>query len=394
MTGPIADWLAGVSVLDLTTNVAGPFATLILHDLGARVIKVERPPDGDPVRAWPPFAGGISAPFAALNRGKCSLAADLQTPTGRELVTSLAAHVDVFIESWRPGTAKNFGLDRATLRRRNPDLICCSVSAFGGVGPLGGQPGYDAVIQAYAGIMEMTGEASGPPVRTGTGFIDYGTGMWAALGIIGALLARANGAGGSELDASLLGTAVIFQVHHLASVMMAGVEPRRQGTAQHNTAPYEAIRVAEGRVMIGVSTQAVWAKLCACIDPSGGLRSDPRFTTNALRVANRIALVESLERIASSRQPAEFAEDLMRHGVPASVIQSIAAMPTDPQVEALGLLAKSASGVRLGRIPLTVNDQRTASVGAVPALGDHTESLLREYGLAGLVSQDTAAGRG
>lgn len=370
-------WLNGITVLDFTTNVAGPFGTLALAAMGARVIKVERPPDGDPVRAWPPFRDGVSAPYVALNRGKESVILDLTTDEGRAAARRLADRCDVLIESWKPGTAAKLGFEPEILRRTNPALIYCSVNAFGGVGKLGNQPGYDAIIQAYSGIMDITGEADGPPVRTGTGFIDYGTGMWAAMGVLGALIHRGQTGRGCDVTASLLGTASTFEIHHLNSVLMTGHVPKRNGTAQHNTAPYEAIRTRTGLVMIGVSTPAVWRRLLDAID-DGRIEADPRFSTNADRVAHRHELVAVLEDLTSALDAEEVVERLAAGGVPASVIRTVGDLANDPQMQAMGLVVEQDGELGLGGLPLFVDGVPADPIGSTAVVGAHTEQVLEE----------------
>ncbi len=235
--------LVGLTVLDLTSNIAGPSATLILADLGARVIKVE-PPGGDASRSWYPHTDNESAVFAAYNHGKQSVIVDAKSVSGRELLCRLVERADVFVESMRPGKADALGLGWSQLSAINPRLIYSSINAFGSDGPMAGVAGFDAIMQAYSGLMDLTGYADGAPARVGGSVIDVGTGMWAAVEILAALLQRQQTGRGSLASTAMLGTATSFVMHHLASVWMAGVTPHRQGTAQHNFAPYQAIKAA------------------------------------------------------------------------------------------------------------------------------------------------------
>jgi crotonobetainyl-CoA:carnitine CoA-transferase CaiB-like acyl-CoA transferase len=374
--------LSGIRVLDLTSNVAGPFGTLILRDLGADVVKVESPA-GDTVRGWPPFtADGRSTTFAALNRGKRSVALDLKDPDGRRLLLDLAAHADVLVESMRPGVLDRLGLSWDVLHAANPRLVYTSISAFGGVGPFADRPGYDAIIQAYSGIMSLTGEKDGPPVRVGTGVIDMGTGMWAALATIAALRQREVTGTGVRVSATLLGTAVGFLFHHLASIELAGVTPRRVGTAQHNTAPYEAIPAADGFVMVGAANDTLWRRFCDALGDDGRLRDSPLFTTNADRVRNRDRLVALAGELAGELTAEELAARFAKAGVPASAVRDTAELLDDPQVHAMELLAPWGEQ-RLGVVPVSMDGRTSTLDGSLAALGAHGREVLTDLGVPG-----------
>jgi crotonobetainyl-CoA:carnitine CoA-transferase CaiB-like acyl-CoA transferase len=374
--------LSGLRVVDLTSNVAGPFGTLILRDLGAEVIKVESPA-GDTVRAWPPFMpDGRSTTFAALNRGKRSVAIDLKDPDGRELVVDLARTADVLVESMRPGVLDRLGLSWDVLHAANPRLVYTSISAFGGVGPLADRPGFDAIIQAYSGILNLTGEPDGPPVRVGTGLIDMGTGMWAALATVAALRQREVTGEGARVSATLLGTAVGFLFHHLASIELAGVVPGRLGTAQHNTAPYEAIPASDGFVMVGAANETLWQRFCDALHDDGRLRDSPLFATNADRVRNRGRLVELAGELAADLTTDELAARFEKAGVPASAVRDTAELLTDPQVHAMELLAPWGEH-RLGVLPVSVDGQMSTLDGSLAALGADGRDVLTGLGVPG-----------
>lgn len=370
--------LTGITVLDLTSNVAGPFCTLILRDLGATVWKVEPPDTGDVVRRWPPFApDGTSTTFAALNRGKQSVCVDLKSEQGRAAFLGLVERADVLVDSVRPGSLERMGLGQSRLAEHNPGLVRARISAFGPHGSRAGAPGFDAVIQAYTGLMDLTGHPDQPPARVGTGIVDFGTGMWAALGVLGALLERARSGGepGVDVSATLFGTAVGFLMHHLASVELAGVVPVRIGTAQHNTAPYEAIAAADGLVMVGVTGEALWQAFCAAIDDQE-LAADPRYADNGRRVAVRHELHERIEKVTRAMTAAELADRLVRAGVPCSPIRDVAALAADPELTAAGLWQQAPHG-RAAVIPLTVDGAMADGSLAVPGLGEHTDAVLR-----------------
>jgi CoA:oxalate CoA-transferase len=372
------NWLSGITVVDLTANVAGPFCTLILRDLGARVIKLEGL-DGDSVRRWPPFSDGASTTFTALNRGKESLALDLKTPQGAEAARRLLMRSDVFVESLRPGAAARLGLGCDELRTANPRLVYLSLNAFGDVGPLAGQPGFDAIVQAFSGLMDVTGYPDGPPARVGTGIVDFGTGLWAALSVIGGLLQRERSGRGCQLESTLLGTATSFMMHHIASAALAGVVPGRIGTAQHNTAPYEAVEAKDGMLMLGVANDGLWNRLLDVID-DGRLRNDERFATNPQRVENRREIVRLIGELLADKPKDEVAAQLTARGIPAAVIRRVDALVEDEQVEALQLIQKTSSGASLPVVPVRCDGQVPSLVAGAPELGDSTSELLEECG--------------
>jgi CoA:oxalate CoA-transferase len=371
------DILNGVTVVDLTSNVAGPFCTLILRDLGATVWKVEPPDTGDVVRRWPPFTpDGVSTTFTALNRGKQSVCVDLKTDAGRAAFLAMVGTADVLVDSVRPGSLEKLGLTAEALAARNPNLVRARISAFGASGGRAGAPGFDAVIQAYTGLMDLTGYPDQPPARVGTGLVDFGTGMWAALGVLAALLDQERGGNrqGADVSATLFGTAVGFLMHHLASVELAGVVPARIGTAQHNTAPYEAIAAGDGLVMVGVTGPALWQAFCTAIDDPA-LAEDPRYADNGKRVAARSELHERIETVTRAMTTEELADRLTRAGVPCSPIRDVAELAADPELAATGLWQESAHG-RAAVIPLVIDGTTANGTAPAPTLGEHTEQVL------------------
>jgi CoA:oxalate CoA-transferase len=374
--------LEGVRVAEFASNVAGPFASMILQDLGATVTKIERPQSGDVVRAWPPYDdSGLSAPFAALNRGKRSIAVDAKTPRGLQVVRDLLVNSDVFLTSLRPGKTAELGLGSAHLAENYPALVVCEISGYGPTGPLSQRAGYDAILQAFSGIMAITGHQDGPPARVGTAMLDFGTGMWAAMGCVSALFRRtATGLGGA-VQPSLLGTATAFLTHHVAAMTMAGVEPQRIGTAQHNTAPYEALTAANGQVMIGVTSQPLWHRFCEALD-CADLRDDPRFATNEARVANRTLLIKLLDASIADIDALTVVTRLRGAGVPASRIRSPRALLSDEQVDVLGLIQQSGVGARLASAAPVLFDGEIADLSQLrpPGLGEHTAAILAEIG--------------
>jgi len=368
--------LVGVTVLDLTSNIAGPSATLILADLGARVIKVE-PPGGDASRSWYPQSDDESAVFAAYNHGKQSIVIDAKSEGGRALLYRLAQRADVFVESMRPGKADELGLGWPQLSTINPRLIYSSVNAFGSEGPMASVAGFDAVIQAYSGLMDLTGYADGAPARVGGSVIDVGTGMWAAIEILAALLERQQTGRGSLASTSMLGTATSFVMHHLASVWMAGVVPQRQGTAQHNFAPYQAIKAADGMVMLGVNTDAMFRRAVTALG-ADALADDERFRTNGGRMSFRDELIAALEEVTQTQSRYDVVERLMSAGVPTSVVRSISDLADDEQLKILGLWGTTESGAKIPRTPVAGPFDGHLTVART---GQHTKEILIELGL-------------
>ena len=391
MTFPTAagfgDALAGVRVVDLTRNLAGPFCTMVLGELGADVIKIETPRGGDDTRAWAPLTeDGESPMFWSANRNKRSIAIDLNSPEGVTVVEQLARRSDVVVESFRPGALERRGLGFDSLSAAHPALIYCSISAFGPVGPRSNEPGYDPVIQAATGIMSITGDPDGPPARLGVGAVDLGAGLWAVIGVLLALARRERTGRGCRVDTSLFETGAWWLSYHVAGFLATGLEPARHGSASPAIAPYEAFETREGRLFVAAGNDNLFRTLCAAIELPA-VAGDPRFASNALRVENVQALRAVLTERLRSRSASEWEVVLKGHGLPCSHVASVGEFTLDPQVAALDLLVQvdgrrpDREGARLVGTPLLVDGARAAPRLGPPRLGEHTDEVLEELGL-------------
>ena len=376
--------LSGKRVLDVTTSIAGPFCAEILAALGADVVKVERPDAGDDGRAWgPPFWNGEGAMFLSVNAGKRSLALSLRDERGREALLRLAERSDVFLQGIRPRLAEELGLGAAVVRERSPRLVYCSIGAYGRVGPLSSEPGYDALMQAAGGLISMTGEPGRPGVRVGSSLIDMGTGMWAALGIVAALLEREHTGVGAEVDTSLYETALAYIGYHLVGFLADGTVPKGEGTVFPMVAPYQVFPTKDGELMIAGGNDRLFAALCTALQLPE-LAVDPRFRANPDRVKNREQLVAVLSDRLLERNTVEWHELLSAAGVPAAPVANVADVVSSEQTRALGILQPvehpSIPDLRLTALPLSFDGARAEHRLPPPLLGEHSEEVLREVG--------------
>ncbi len=392
MMRPMHRPLRGTRVLDVTTSIAGPYCAQILAALGADVVKVERPDTGDDARAWgPPFWAGEGTMFLSANAGKRSLGLSLRDPRGREALLRLAGQSDVFLQSLRPGLAEELGLGPDALTAANPRLVYCSVGAYGHVGPLAREAGYDALMQAAGGLISITGEPGRSGVRVGSSLIDQGTGTWAALGVLAALVEREHTGEGCVVDVSLYETAIGYVGYHLAGYLADGTIPTRDGTRFPMVAPYQVFGTRDGEVMIAGGNDRLFRAICTVVGLPE-LVDDPRFRTNPDRVGNRDELAELLEERLRTQDTAVWHARLSAAGVPAAPVADVRDVAESPQTEALGILQQldhpSIENLTLPALPVSFDRERALHPSAPPDLGQHSAEVLRE---AGYTDEEIAA---
>jgi crotonobetainyl-CoA:carnitine CoA-transferase CaiB-like acyl-CoA transferase len=367
--------LDGLTVIELGHSVAAPYACEILGDLGADVIKVEKA-DGDDARSWaPPYWGAMSATFQSFNRNKRSVVVNLKDPAERERLRKLIIdRADVVVQNLRPGSAAELGLDADTLRAAKPALIYCTLGAFGKKGPLKDRPGYDPLMQAFGGIMSVTGEPQ-QPVRAGTSIIDMATGMWSVIGVLVALLQRREDGKGSSIDTSLYETALGWMCYHAANFQASGELPKPQGSGAAMIAPYRGYASKDGFIVIAAGNDKLFAAFARALGHPEWI-DDARFRTNPDRVKNQGVLYRWIEGLIATRSTAEWTEILDAAGVPNAPMQTIAQVLDHPQTKALGILQQSPHGdITLVGLPISFNGKRPAFRRAPPRLGAHTEEI-------------------
>jgi len=385
--------LSGVTILDLSRVLSGPYCTMLAADMGARVIKIEHPVHGDDTRAWgPPFLAGESAYYLSINRNKESVAIDFKTTRGRELLDALIAKADVMVENFRPGTLERQGLGYADLSKLDPRLIYVSISGFGHTGPRRLEAGYDAVAQAEGGLMSITGTSDGPPVRLGVAVADIASGMFAFQGLLLALLARGTSGRGQHVDVSLLDSVTALLTYQAARHFATGETPARTGNRHMTIAPYDTFDTADGVLVLAVGNDAQWRKLCAVLG-AADLASDVRFATNAGRVEHYEDLRPSLGAHFERGRLDALVAALKAEGIPCGAVRSIAEVTSDPQILARQMVETvthpSAGDLRVLGIPVKLSGTPGRIASPPPLLGQHTTSVLT--GDLGLSIEDVQA---
>jgi crotonobetainyl-CoA:carnitine CoA-transferase CaiB-like acyl-CoA transferase len=376
--------LDGLTVLDFTRVLSGPYCTMQLGDLGARVIKIEQPGRGDDTRAWgPPFVNGESAYFLSINRNKESLALDLKDTRSKPILDALLARADIVVENFRPGTMARLGLAYEEIAARYPRIIYCSISGFGQTGPRHAEAGYDAMMQAEAGLMSITGPEGGPPYRLGVAIADIATGMFAVQGILAALFARETTRRGQRVDVAMLDSVAALLTYQASIAFATGETPTRMGNRHPSISPYDTFDAADGEFVLSVGNDEQFRRFADAIGRAD-LARDPRFVTNADRVNNHAVLRQELTRSLSSWKRADLLAALMSAGVPAAAVRSVTEALADPQVAAREMIVPlehvTAGTIRVLGSPLKLSDTPPAVRKPPPGLGQHTEAILDELG--------------
>lgn len=376
--------LEGIRVIDLSRVLAGPYCGAILGDMGADVIKVEDTKGGDEVRTWPPHKEGESACFIVNNRNKRGIAIDMKTPEGVEIIRRLARQSDILIENFRTGAMEGFGLSYEQLAELNPKLIYCSISAFGRSGPRAEEAGYEALMQAFTGVMSITGEPGGPPVRCGVGVLDLATGILCALGAVSALYQRTSTGLGQRIDGSLLMTAIGLLNYVAEGYLLAGVVPKALGSGASVTSPYRNFRCADNQwVFIAGANDTLWKRLAGVIGLAS-LAEDPRFITNVERVKNRVELEGIIQEAIGRFNREPLLKLLEEGGIPATPVNRVDEALEDAQVKAQNMIWQIEQP-RLGKIPivgfpLAFSRMQPGIFRDPPRQGEHTDEILNEVG--------------
>jgi crotonobetainyl-CoA:carnitine CoA-transferase CaiB-like acyl-CoA transferase len=380
MNGP----LTGFTILDLTRVLSGPYCTMVLSDLGARVIKVEHPGKGDDTRAWgPPFIGDESAYFLSINRNKESVTLDFKPALGREVLEKLIAKADVLVENFRPGTLARAGFGFDAVHARFPRLVYASISGYGQTGPRSDEAGYDAVMQAEGGLMSVTGEADRPGYRLGVAITDMVAGLYAAQGITAALLSRERTGRGQQIDIGMLDTTAALLTYQAANWFATGQTPVRKGNRHATIAPYETFTTLDGEIVIAVGNDEIWKRFCPVVGLAA-MASDPRFTTNKDRMLNYDAMRPPIDRAFRTATSAEWVARLNAASVPNGEVRDIGQMLVDPHLQARDMIATmmhpTIGATRVIGAPIKLSETPATLRTPPPVLGQHTDDVLGELG--------------
>jgi len=371
--------LDGIRVIDLTRVVAGPFCTMMLGDMGAEVLKIEEPEHGDDTRGWAPFIDGSGSFYLALNRSKKSVALNLKTPEGAATLRQLLSSADVLVENFRPGSLAQLGFGFVDVAAFNPRLVYCSITGYGQTGPQALLPGYDAVIQGEAGLMDITGSPAGEPMRVGVAITDYLAGLYAMQGILAALYERQTSGLGQHVDIALFDATLSTMRLPMSVLLATGVTPTRGGNDHLNLAPYEPFQAKDGLIIVAVANPRLWHRFCEAIERPD-LRDDRRFATNTDRVSNRGLLKQEIEAVFGRFTVDELIERLESHNVPCGRVRNVRQALAHPQVAARNTLVSQtdARGSLVQTLGPVAKLSRTPAVPSLPppALGEHTSEIL------------------
>ena len=374
--------LAGLRVLEFGQIAAGPFAGSLLADLGADVVKVEKPDGGDDMRRWPPVSDGYSENFASINRNKRSIAIDLKDARQVDRLKRLCGRADAIIENYRPGVLERLGLGYAALRAASPRLVYCSINGYGHVGPYAAKGAFDATIQGMSGVMSVTGEPDGPPVKCGVPLGDFGAGLYGAFCITSAILRARETGEGAFIDCSMLAGLLGMAALQTSEYFGTGAAPRRLGSAHPRAAPYQGFQASDAPFMIAAGNDKLWMAVCDAVGMPQ-LKSDPRFETNALRAKNQKLLEPILQREFSKRSKSEWLEELDRRGVPCAPINTYAEVLDDPHVRAARLVRDmtlpNGRKTRTVAFPMKISGYEFSVYRAPPLLGEHNEEVFAEW---------------
>jgi len=375
--------LDGIKVLDLTRVLAGPYCTMLLADMGADVVKVERPGAGDDTRAFgPPFVNGESAYFMSINRNKRSLTLNLKEDKARQILRQLLETIDVVVENFRPGTMESFGFGYEAVHDFNPGLVFCSISGYGHTGPDADLPGYDLIIQGEGGAASLTGDTEGPPYKVGNSQADIVAGMMAFQGILLALLARNQSGTGQKIDISMLDCQVAMLTYQAGIYFATGESPTRLGNQHPTITPYETYRCKDGFINLACGNDNMWRTFCRVIGQEEWTE-DPRFRTNADRVGHRRQLAALLEPVILQKTTQEWIDQLRQNGLPCGPIQTVGQVCEDPQVIARDMIVPldhpTAGPIRVTGVPIKLSDTPGEIHSAPPTLGQHTTEVLGDW---------------
>lgn len=368
--------LKGIRVVEIAQNIAGPYAGEILSALGADVVKVERPGTGDDARGWgPPFWRGTATTFQAMNHGKKSITLDLKDPADLQWLHGFVAEADVFVQNMRPGALAELQLGPQVLCAANPRLVYCALTAFGHKGPKQLAPGYEPMVQAYAGLFSVNGTEDGPPARVGMQVLDLGSGIWAALGCIAALFQRTTTGRGCVVDTSLFETALGWLQVSMAGFQATGQQPARHRSGNPNVVVFQALPTADGEVVVAAANDRLFAKLARLVGHAEWA-ADPRYASNALRVQHKAELLPPLQALFRQRSTADWIAALEDAGIPCGPIQDFAQVMAEPQTEAIGIFQNIPEvDLRVVGLPLSFDGQRPPVRGRAPELGEHNRDI-------------------